>query len=656
MNIRITHKWLLEYLDTNATPVDIQKHLTLCGPSVERVDEIAGGDFAYDIEITSNRIDTASVYGVAREAQAILKRAGFKAILKPFKIQSIKENDKLPLLIEDKDKLCNRILAIVIDNVAAAPSPDYMQTRLNEAGVRALNNLIDITNYVMIETGHPVHVFDYDRIATSKLIIRHAKKGEDLITLDDKKYKLNESDVIIDDGAGRIIDLPGIMGTANSVVTDKTKRVVLFIESNNPSVIRKTSMTHGIRTMAATYNEKSPDPEIAKIALLRGTELFIALAKGTVASPIFDQLAHPKRELDLSVSISYINARLGITLSQKEMIDILLSLDFKVKATDSDSIDVKIPTFRQPDVSIQEDIVEEIARIYGYYNFPNALQPLVYVKQPKEMEDLFVYSHKIKLFLKHLGLHEVLNYSMISREMIEKASMNTDDHLCLSNVMSEEIKYMRISLIPSLIKNIKMNEGRNASVNLFEHAKVYLKTKSELPHEVYKLGIATTTTFLNLKGQIEGLMSELNITNYEITPSNNPLYSLGIQARLSIGKVVVGEFGQLKSILKEQNALASEMFVGELDFNALVTNSRPISKYIPIHPYAVIKLDTTIELSTDKTFGDFKNNAFLKSKLLQKIEVTSTFKNKITVRCYFSSSKENITEEVAKKELKLLTA
>ncbi|PIY68818.1 phenylalanine--tRNA ligase subunit beta [Candidatus Roizmanbacteria bacterium CG_4_10_14_0_8_um_filter_39_9] len=654
MNIRITHKWLLEYLDTNAAPVDIQKHLTLCGPSVERVDKIADDDWAYDIEITSNRIDTASVYGIAREAQAILKRAKFDAVLKPFSAPDVKGTDELSLFIEDKDKLCNRLLAVVIDNVNVLPSPEYMQSRLKEAGVRSLNNLIDITNYVMIETGHPVHVFDYDRIATGKLIIRHAKKGEELITLDNKKYKLNEWDVIIDDGTGRIIDLPGIMGTANSVVTSKTKRVVLFIESNDPTVIRKTSMTHGIRTMAATYNEKSPDPEIARTALLRGVSLLTTLARGTIASPVYDMVEHPKKEIDLSVSVAYINSRLGIVLTQKEMTEILFSLDFKVVTKNSDIIVLKIPTFRQPDVSIQEDVVEEIARIYGYYNFPNALQPSVYVKQPKEMEDLFVYSHKIKLFLKHLGLHEVLNYSMISKEMIEGVDMAIEDHLNLSNVMSEEIKYLRISLIPSLIKNIKLNEGRSSSINLFELAKVYLKTESEPPTELYKLGMVTTTSFVDLKGQVEGLMSELNIADYQISPSTNPLYAPGIQAKLSIGKTVLGEFGQLKASLKEKNALVSEVFAGELDFSELIANSKPISQYIPVHPYAVIKLDTTIEFSAQKTFAKFKDYAFRSSRILSKLQVVDTYKNKVTLRLYFSSPKENITEETAKKELKLL--
>ena len=232
MNIKITHSWLLDYLDTDATPVEIQKYLSLCGPSVERIEKV-GDETVYDIEITSNRVDTACVIGIAEESHAILKRFGKKAELKePHLAEIAPVVHPVPLDIHDPQNCTRRLLGLVMEIDGVKESPQFMQTRLNAIDIRSLNTIVDITNYVMTAIGHPCHVFDYDRISTHKLIIRHAKKGEEIITLDEKKYHLDEQDIVIDDGTGKVIDLPGIMGTTNSVVTNDTKRILLFIESN----------------------------------------------------------------------------------------------------------------------------------------------------------------------------------------------------------------------------------------------------------------------------------------------------------------------------------------------------------------------------------------------------------------------------------------
>ena len=357
MNIKITHNWLKEYLETDTNPEEIQKYLSLCGPSVERFEK-RGNDYIYDIEVTSNRIDTASVYGIAREAAAILPRFNIKARLKPFQLTEPKKiNNPLPLSINDSSHLCKRILAIVIDNVQVAPSPHYIRDRLHAANIRSLNNLVDITNYVMTEIGYPTHVFDYDRIHTQKFILRYAKQNEEIITLDKKKYHLNEEDIIIDDGTGRVIDLPGIMGTDNSVVTSKTKRVIFFMESNNPQAIRKSSLRYGIRTVAATINEKSPDPETAKLALLRGIDLFQKIAKGTVASNIIDLYPALQKIHTIDLSHEFINERIGVELRKDSIDQILKNLQFTIEYKTETIFSVTPPSYRALDITIPEDIV-----------------------------------------------------------------------------------------------------------------------------------------------------------------------------------------------------------------------------------------------------------------------------------------------------------
>lgn len=649
MNIRITHNWLLEYLDTKATPEEIQKYLSLCGPSVEHVDKI-GDDFAYEIEVTSNRIDTASVVGIAREACAILNRFGIKAA---FKSNSFKEpklpRSPVPIEIIDRDHLCHRLLAVVMDNVTIKPSPKYVQDRLEAADIRSLNNVVDITNYVMTEIGHPTHVFDYDRIKTHKLIIRKAKNNEEITTLDEKKYKLSNQDIIIDDGTGRVIDLPGIMGTANSVVTPETKRILFFIESNDPIAIRRSSMKYGIRTMAATINEKAPDPETTKQAFLRGMELFEKLAGGRVSSKLIDVYPQPQKAKSVAIDMKDVSRVMGVDIEKKEVVQILVDLGFDSQSENGDSLTFTVPSFRYNDVSIKEDLIEEIARIHGYFNLPNNLQPMVYIKQPKELENLFLYESKIKYFLKHLGLHEVINYSMVSEDLLKKTGLHSLKHLILKNTISEEIKYLRTSLLPSLVKNMRDNEGKEALLKLFEIAKVYKPQEGKLPEEDYRLAIATSTDFQDLKGIIDALLLELNIENYKIDPTVDHIMLEKGWGNLRVGNDAWVEFGQLKRTFQMDNQLKNNIFLAEFNLQPFIKHAKQYSKYVLASPYATIKLDVT--LVPTKSYLEFKKMAFESSELLTKLEFVNSYDNNITLRFYFSSSSKNITEQDAKVEL-----
>lgn len=270
MDIKILDSHLREYLDTKAKPADIARCLSLSSASIERVEEL-GKDYVYSVEITTNRPDMVSVYGLAREAAAVLPHFGFDAKLIPLKLPKVvcETKDKQTVKVVNDDTLVRRVMGVVMD-VAKGESPDYIKERLEAAGIRSLNSLIDVTNYVMLEIGHPTHVFDYDRLTTKKLIIRPSKKGEKVVTLDKKEHILQGGDIVADNGEGEIVDLLGVMGTANSVVTDSTKRILFFLDNNDPWKIRKTSMGLAIRTEAAALNEKGIDPELAATALSRG--------------------------------------------------------------------------------------------------------------------------------------------------------------------------------------------------------------------------------------------------------------------------------------------------------------------------------------------------------------------------------------------------
>lgn len=624
MNIKISYHWLLEYLETDADPYDLQKFLSLSGPSVEKVEK-KDNDYIFDIEIASNRIDTASVFGIAQEALAILPLFGKKAKLKinPLKKYQFKtlSLNKPSLLLKVKivhPYLCSRFTAIILDNIKIKPSPNFIKERLTACGVKSINNVVDISNYLMISLGQPVHIFDYDKINKATMIMRESKKDEKIVTLDGKKITLPGKDIVIEDGRGELIDLCGIMGGLNSAVTSQTKRIVLFVQTYNKQRIRQTSMLTGQRTLAATYFEKGLDEERVEPTLVYGVELLKKYAQGKIASTLYDIYPNFYKGKVIEIKYQVFEKLIGIKIDKKKINQILVNLGFEIYHLDSDRTEmvrVKIPSYRKDDINIPEDLVEEIARIYGYHNLPIKLPPPAIVHQPEEYEKIFTLINKIKYFLKHLGLNEVVNYSMVSKKMIENFNLKTDQHLRLANTISKDIEYMRITLLPSLLRNIDENKGKKEILKFFEIAKVYLPRKNDLPKEIYKLAIAVNTDFFDLKGIIEALYKELNIDKE----------------------------AEEKIIEKDG------VYLVEIDLKKLMEKSRLIATYQPINPYAIVKLDLTIKQK--KPFEEIKKLCFKNSNLLIKIEFITLYKNNLTLRFYFSSSKKNITEEEAKEEL-----
>ena len=330
MNIKITHNWLLEYLDTDATPSEIQKYLSLCGPSVEKVEKF-NDDYVYDIEVTSNRVDMASVFGIAQEALAILPQFGKKAILKlnplvKYKFNLLKKSSDRNKNLEIKIKtnnLCSRFTAIILANVKISDSPDFITKRLQLCGIKTINNVVDISNYLMLALGQPVHIFDYDLIGKTSMIMRASNKGEKIQTLAGKQIVLPGGDIIIEDGNRRLIDLCGIMGGFNSAVNNNTNKIILFIQTYNPQKIRRTSMITGQRTVAATYFEKGLDEERVEPTTVYGVELLKKYAEARISSQLYDIYPDPYKSKSLTFSIVDIQRMIGVQITKDTIIKIL---------------------------------------------------------------------------------------------------------------------------------------------------------------------------------------------------------------------------------------------------------------------------------------------------------------------------------------------
>ena len=490
MNISIPHSWLKEFLQTNAPPQKIADCLSLCGPAVEKLTKTKD-DYLYEIEVTTNRVDCMSVLGIAREASAILPRFGFSARLNHDIYQpagSEPAGKSFPLKVTLDPKLCFRFTAVVIKNVTVKPSPKNIQSRLESSGIRSLNNVIDISNYLMRAYGQPVHVFDLDKIK-SRMILRSSKPKETITTLDGKTFTLPGGDIVIEDGGNKLIDLCGIMGGLNSSVDYQTKNVLLFVQTYSPVNIRQTSMTLAHRTEAAVIFEKSPDPELVMPVLLQGIAMFKKLTFGEQGSKIIDLYPKPYQPKTVIAPLQLIKERLGIEITQPEVDKILKSLGF---------INNQVPSWRAKDITIPEDIVEEVARIYGYHRLPSQIMATaIPTNYPYEN---FHLEHQIKLWLTGLGLNEIYTNSLVSQ--------NRPGQLKIKNTLSADWQYLRNSLIPSHTQNFPA----------FEIANIYLPRPGKLPEEKLQLIISGIKDFPHLKGIIDVLSAKLH---YPLSPAYN---------------------------------------------------------------------------------------------------------------------------------------
>lgn len=349
MDIKLPHSLLKEFLDTSAKPEQIAKSLSLCGPTVDQITSYKN-DYLYHIEVITNRIDSASAFGIAREAAAILPQFKYKAKIKndPYQLNlkqlgDLPKNSPLNLQILD-NSLIPRFTAITLTNTQVKPSPKPVQDWLNLSGLRPLNNVVDITNELTLKYGQPVHAFDLDKIANQQLILRESKKGESITTLDGRVHHLQGGDIVIQDGSGRLIDLCGIMGGQFSAIDSNTKNVLLFVQTYEPKHIRKTSLYTQERTLAAQIFEKRPDPELVLPTLIAGVKLLEQRANATISSNLIDLYPDPTKTKTINLDLNWLNQFAGINLKPTQVSSILKKLGFTSKSITSQVLRVTVPS------------------------------------------------------------------------------------------------------------------------------------------------------------------------------------------------------------------------------------------------------------------------------------------------------------------------
>ena len=568
------------------------------------INEVIGNDdTVVEFEITNNRPDCFSLIGLAREAAAAFNQPmrHHEPVVKGGGPGVLPELLDVEVPAAD---LCSRYTARMVRNVKIAPSPKWMRERLRSAGVRPINNIVDITNYVMIEYGQPMHAFDYRYVKGGKIIVRRAEAGETLTTLDGNVRPLQPGMLVIADET-RPVGLAGIMGGENSEIVDDTVDVVFESANFNGTSIRQTALARGTRTEASAKFEKNLDPLNTLPAVDRACELVELLGAGEVLDGVIDILNFVPQPVVLPLETDKINRLLGLEIPEAEMVEYLRRLEIPVE-----NGMVQVPSWRS-DLKCMADIAEEVARLYGYNRIPTTL--------PHGATTLGGYSaeatlaQKAGIVARGLGYSEILTYSFDSPKMFDAIRLPADSPLRetvkILNPLGEDTSVMRTTALPAMLETLQRNVAyHNKAAKFYEVATIYLPQPGQvLPNEpkILSLGAyGAGVTFFTLKGEIESLLQCLGLQEAEYTPvTDDPSFHPGRCARLTIAGQDMGIFGQIHPLVAQNYDMDCEVYAAQLNFTGFMSVRKPDCVYCPLPKYPTVSRDLALVCDEDKTVG-----------------------------------------------------
>ncbi len=558
------------------------------------INEIIGNDDTIvDFEITNNRPDCYSMIGLAREAAAAfhLPMKHHKPVVHGSDAGSIYDKLDVDVLSED---LCNRYTARMVANVKIGPSPKWLRQRLRANGVRPINNIVDITNYVMLEYGQPMHAFDYRYVSSGKIVVREAAAGEVLTTLDGNVRSLNPGMLVIADG-DKAIGLAGIMGGENSEIKDDTTTVVFESANFNGTSIRQTALALGMRTDASGKFEKSIDPMLTVPAVERACELVEMLNAGDVLDGTIDIINYVPQPRTIKLEPEKINALLGTDISREDMVMYLNRLEISVEGDD-----IIVPSFR-PDLNHMADIAEEVGRSFGYNEIPTTDLKLA---TQGGYTPVMKLETKAGQLCRSLGYSEIITYSFVSPTIFDQIRISADsplrNALKIQNPLGEDTSIMRTIALPSMLDILaKNNAYHNKAAKLYELAKIYLPVAGEnQPEEPKMLMLGTYgagETFFTLKGEVEAIFAGLRVKEASYTAvQDNPSYHPGRCAKVSVDGVDLGYMGQVHPLVAKNYGLDGEVYCAELNFSKLFDLRLPDATYTPLPKYPSVSRDLAV--------------------------------------------------------------
>lgn len=619
--------WLKDFVDIKLPLKDLMWKMTEAGLTCETYTKTAD-DTLLDIEVTANRPDWMSITGVARDLAGILGKSYKNPDLKQIPTP---KTPALPLIIDNDFNLCPRLTALIIKDVQLAPSPGWLQQRLISLGLRPINNLVDITNYVMFEMGNPIHVFDYDKITDSKMKILKSAGGESFVSVDDKAYTLPKDAIIFKSG-GEVIDLCGIKGGLNSGVSPETKNILLMVAVYNGPLVRRAGQKLGLFSDASRIFERGANSGGTLDSLKRVCELILRLAQGKVASRVIDIKAKSYDPWHLELSLSKLKKVLGIEIPIKTVLSILKNLNLTPKLI-QDKVVCIIPTYRG-DLKIEADLIEEVARIYGYNNFPKTLPfgTTPSTKIPYSFDDSFHL--KLKNLFTASGFNEAMTLTLLSSDLIQKCKGDPAKHIRIANPISSEYEYLRTSLLPNLLMGVKENSTTDL-VQLFELDKVYLGMldKSDEPYKL--VAIVQGLTYRQFKGDLDLLLERLKIDSVNfVFEVEEKIWHPYKSATLTTKAGTLGVVGQINPEVVNNLGLSGEIFALELDITTLQKASQP-QVYKNVSSYPAHIEDLTFTLQNKTRLGDIISTIKAEDKQISKVELKDTFNDSYTFRIWY---------------------
>lgn len=586
-------------------------------------DVLGLNDVVLEFELTANRADCFSVFGLVREIAAITGNKPHFPEIKVNEDDNTKLNDIFSVEIADPD-LCSRFSTRMLKNVKIGPSPEWMQQRLEGAGIRSINNVVDVTNFVMIELGHPMHAYDYDKITGKKLIARRAIEGEELHTLDDTSRKAKGEMLVIADSE-KAAGLAGIMGGFETEITDTTTTVVLESADFYGPCIRRTARACGLSSEASGRFERGVDSETTIKALDRAAQLLQEMGACTVCEGIVDVYPNPKQANYVTFTPEQINNHLGTNIAKDVMLNIITSVGFDVTKNENDEITVKVPSWRN-DVTCMADISEEIARLHGFDKIKSTLPNGVSMQGTQSAKQTFI--DKVKASLSSQGLYETISFALTNEETFNKLNIPQDSPLRkavpIMNPLSDEYPLVRTTLLSSIFDNLARNLARkNDDVALFEVGSVFFPKAlpvTELPDEVVKIAGAITgrrnaqgwnqtndmVDFYDAKGIIEELLANLRVTRYTVEAGTHYAMHPGKTALFKKGRDVIATVGEVHPAVLSAYGITKPVYIFELDATTVMKYMAKDLKYKALPKYPATSRDLAMLVDVDVNAADIE--------------------------------------------------
>jgi phenylalanyl-tRNA synthetase beta chain len=614
--MKISVEWLKEYVDLPETTATLKEDLTLSGLVVESVGDYEG-DAVLELEITSNRPDCLSHFGTAREVAALYRR--------PLKLPAARKRlrlrkERIPYSVEILDsRLCPRYTGLLMDDIRVGPSPSWMQRRLNSAGMRPVNNIVDITNFVLLELGHPLHAFDFHQLRGGRIVVARARDGQKMTTLDGTERLLDGEMLLINDGEGPVA-IAGVMGGLHSEISDSTRVVLLECAYFDPVSVRRTAKRLGLSTEASYRFERGADWDDTVGAIARTCTLIEELAGGRIAGSLRDVYPTKLGPVEIELHRSRAESLLGVKLTDEFVESTLRRLNFKLVRRGKGAWNVICPTYRA-DMELEADLIEELARFHGYQNIPTTIPPARSAGIPSPLHENESIARRILL---GLGYSEAVNLSFAAEsEYLEFPPPAGCGRVAIRNPLTEDTQFMRSALSPGLVRSARRNFNHDEhQVRLFEIGNVYRAAQNGKPVEIATLGLLATGDFANhnwthpegsfdffhLKGVVTALLQGMKSGPAEIAPADDvPWLNLADASAIFVDGQRVGVIGSLHPELEEKYKLKQPVFLAEIDFASLSQLAFIPAQYEPLPRYPAAERDLSFLVGRQTSYGAIRS-------------------------------------------------